>query len=317
MSTKRFNPDVEVVEWTGRQRPYDILKEGTIALIVVSLLVVTLAVLFGSPDDAPVTIRQWSNADPIDFATTAFTELAGTSATATYGAPYNHVPATGQSILGVSLENLVGVHIPINTANDFVLIPLAAQTDDRRLTAALSAWRGATPTVQAAWIADYAAHEPTTVTRGHLIMRAHHAGPVPVLIASLTQMAQSGALDQALLTNNQRYYSVNYTEPLLFLANGNYFSTLAGNKHLAGNQWGMMNETGNYPGQAWLWLYTFWYQIKPFSTSASGDFMVWALMMLASVIMVFVPFIPGVRSIPRRIKIYRLIWRDHYRHAGR
>jgi len=30
-----------------------------------------------------------------------------------------------------------------------------------------------------------------------------------------------------------------------------------------------------------------------------------------------VPFIPGVRSIPRRIKIYRLIWRDHYRHAGR
>ena len=29
----------------------------------------------------------------------------------------------------------------------------------------------------------------------------------------------------------------------------------------------MMNETGNYPGQAWLWLYTFWYQVPPFSTS--------------------------------------------------
>ena len=23
----------------------------------------------------------------------------------------------------------------------------------------------------------------------------------------------------------------------------------------------MMNETGNYPGQPWMWLYTFWYQI--------------------------------------------------------
>ena len=32
----------------------------------------------------------------------------------------------------------------------------------------------------------------------------------------------------------------------------------------------MMNETGNYPGQAWLWLYTFWYQIPPFSSSGNG-----------------------------------------------
>ena len=37
----------------------------------------------------------------------------------------------------------------------------------------------------------------------------------------------------------------------------------------------MMNETGSYPGQAWLWLYTFWYQIKPFSTSANADVLVW------------------------------------------
>ena len=29
----------------------------------------------------------------------------------------------------------------------------------------------------------------------------------------------------------------------------------------------MMNETGSYPGQVWLWLYTFWYQIKPFDSS--------------------------------------------------
>jgi len=27
---------------------------------------------------------------------------------------------------------------------------------------------------------------------------------------------------------------------------------------------------------------------------------------------VFVPFIPGLRSLPRRVKLYRLIWRRHY-----
>ena len=33
----------------------------------------------------------------------------------------------------------------------------------------------------------------------------------------------------------------------------------------------MMNETGSYPGQVWLWLYTFWYQIAPFNTSDNAD----------------------------------------------
>ena len=43
----------------------------------------------------------------------------------------------------------------------------------------------------------------------------------------------------------------------------------------------MMNETGNYPGQPWMWLYTFWYQVKPFSTSDNADALVWGLMMRA------------------------------------
>ena len=28
---------------------------------------------------------------------------------------------------------------------------------------------------------------------------------------------------------------------------------------------------------------------------------------------VLVPFLPGVRGLPRRIPVYKLIWRDHYR----
>ncbi len=36
-------------------------------------------------------------------------------------------------------------------------------------------------------------------------------------------------------------------------------------------------------------------------------------MMVLTLALVLVPFIPGVRSIPRKIPIYRLIWRDYYR----
>jgi hypothetical protein len=63
----------------------------------------------------------------------------------------------------------------------------------------------------------------------------------------------------------------------------------------------------------WLWLYTFWYQIKPFSTSTNADILVMAVMGVLSLAFILIPFLPGVRDLPRRIPIYKLIWREHYR----
>jgi len=312
MKRRPFNPDVDVVEWTGAQRPYDLLKEGTIAVVFVLIVVLTLSVLFGSPDDKPVTLKQWSNAAPIDFATTAYQELSGTSAVAQYGAPYNHVPGTGQSIGPVSLVNLMGVTIPINAAQDFVIRPLGTQTSVPAIATALATWQHASATQRSTWLTNYGNHLPTAIHNSVMVATAN-TGPVPSLIGGLTTMAQSGALDNALLSNSTSYYSTNYTEPLLFLSDGTYFAGLAADKHLAGDQWGMMNETGSFPGQAWLWLYTFLYQIKPYSTSSNADALVWGTMMLLSALVVFVPFIPGLRSLPRRVKLYRLIWRQHYR----
>jgi hypothetical protein len=62
-----------------------------------------------------------------------------------------------------------------------------------------------------------------------------------------------------------------------------------------------------------MWLYTFWYQVKPFSTSDNADAQVWLLMMVLTVGLMLLPFIPGLRSIPRWIPVHRLIWRDWYR----
>ena len=148
-------------------------------------------------------------------------------------------------------------------------------------------------------------------SNGEIVISAANAGPVPVMLEDLTQMARSGALDQALVTGGG-FYTTDYTKPLLFLADSGYMANLAQAQHLTGDQWGMMNETGSYPGQAWLWLYTFWYQIPPFKTSGNADVLVWGLMMLLSAVLLFLPFIPGLRSVPRKLKLYRLIWREHY-----
>ena len=68
------------------------------------------------------------------------------------------------------------------------------------------------------------------------------------MMGSLLTFAQSGGLDGALLTSKQ-FYQTDYTKPLLFMADGGVLATRAEQQHLLGNQWGMMNETGSYPGQ--------------------------------------------------------------------
>ncbi len=74
-----------------------------------------------------------------------------------------------------------------------------------------------------------------------------------------------------------------------------------------------MNETGRYPGQSWLWLYTFWYQIPPFNNASNADLMVVLIMGFLSTLLVLVPFIPGLRDLPRWLRLPRLVWREHYR----
>jgi hypothetical protein len=55
--------------------------------------------------------------------------------------------------------------------------------------------------------------------------------------------------------------------------------------------------------------------VPPFSTSDNADAQIWAIMAILSIGLVCVPFIPGVRSLPRHLRVYRLIWRDYYRVA--
>ena len=303
------------VEWAGATRRYDLVKEAVFALLVVTGLVLVLSAVFSSPDEKPVTIASWAAADPKDLLATAVSELNGTSGVATYGPPYTHVAGAGQNLIGhLSLQRLIGVQIPVDPPRAFVLGPLsiAAHTDPT-LARALLAYERAPAAQRLAWANAYAKAVDRGEGIGHNLTPGDY-GPMPTLMASYLQMAQSGGLDAA-LTSTGRFYQSNFTKALLFLADGSYLEALAQKQNLLGSQWGMMNETGNFPGQAWLWLYTFWYQIPPFSTSENADAQIWGLMGILSLAFVLIPFIPGVRSIPKWIPLYRLIWRDYYRKA--
>jgi hypothetical protein len=128
------------------------------------------------------------------------------------------------------------------------------------------------------------------------------------MMASELTLARSGALDTDLLAQ-QPFYGTNFTKPLLFIEDGSYFGAKAQAMGLTGAQWGVMNETGSYPGQPWLWLYQLWYQVPGFTNSANVDLIAIYLTGIATLLLLAVPFLPGLRDIPRWVPIHRLVWR--------
>ena len=310
-SHRRVTPDSH----SFPTRPYDLVKEFVIAFIVVSLLTIGLSALFSSPDEKAITMKRWAQAAPADVVATATGELAGTTTSATYGPPYNSA-AEGQTLLGVPLQKWGGVRLPVDS-QQLVLQPLTGVAGNSLvLRLALSRWNAATASQQTTWATNYADALAKAPGGNPAQAAPGNYGPVPALTAGFLQLARSGGLEGA-LTSSGDFYGGDSTRALLLLSDGAYLEDTARAQQLGGDQWGMMNETANYPGQPWMWLYTFWYQVKPFSTSDNADALVWGLMMVLTLLLMFLPFIPGLRSIPRWIPVHRLIWRDYYRRYPR
>ena len=219
---------------------------------------------------------------------------------------------------------------PGRRGRDFVITPLKSQAQTSEVTAALAAWQAATPDQRTTWAtalddavqatadADGALH-PDQVASGDY-------GPVPALAQGLTEMAASGSLDGAMLSQGAFYGSADYTKAILFMGDGSYLDDAATAQNLQGNTWGMMNGTNSYPGQPWLWWASLWYQIPTFnpaedattttSLQDNADAWIFYIIGVIGLVIIFFPFIPGLRSIPRWIPVHRLIWRTYYRVHG-
>ena len=320
MSTGRHTKEeFDAAPWHGKTRKYDIVKEGVIAVVVVSVLAVALSLLLGSPDDTPLTFKGWATSNSDNFYATAVSELAGTSGTATYGAPYNKA-ADGLNVGPLWLQKWAGASRPIDSVNDFVIAPLSTQVLSTDIASALATWKAATAKDQSAWATNY--DSAIAKVEGKLSdVPAGNYGPVPALAQGLTDMAKAGGLDAALLSQGG-FLQTDNTKQILFFGDGSYLDDAGTAANLQGGTWGMMNETGRYPGQAWLWLYSFWYQIPPFNNEeskpigANADAYIMFLMGGLSLGLILIPLIPGIKTLPMRIPIHRGIWRQYYEENG-
>jgi quinol-cytochrome oxidoreductase complex cytochrome b subunit len=296
-----------------RMMPYDLVREGLVALLAVLVLVLVFAGIFSSADEPPLTLQQYAQQNPVSFVTTAMGGLSGTGSVAQYGPPYNTGTGSVQSIGPISLQQAAGVTIPIDVAQVYVLEPLtiAAQTDTQ-LAAALQTFTHASAQQQTAWENTYTdALGHATVSNGHVVVPQGDYGPLPAMMDHLLTLSTSGALD-GLLLRSGGFYQNDFTKPLLFLSE-DALPARAEQLNMLGSQWGMMNSTGNYPGQSWLWLYTFWYQIPPYNTSPNADVQVWITMAVLTALLVVFPYLPYLNRLPYYLGVHRLIWREYYR----
>jgi hypothetical protein len=306
---RRADRAADRAAWRGPTKRYDILKEGTIAVVVALALTFLLAGLLSSPNVPPITVASWAKAAPADFLGTSASELNGTSLTATYGPPYN-TNGTPQSIL-FAPANWAGVRQPIDPAQDFVIVPLTQTAPiNPAVRAALATYNAASASQQNKWATNYLNAAPKIKFVGGVpVLPPGNYGPVPVMLAAQLALAQSGAIDADLIAQRQ-FYGTDYSKPLLFLADGGYYTDRATAENLTGDQWGVMNETGSYPGQPWLWMFQLWYHLPGWRNSANVDLIAIYMTGLATLLLLFIPFIPGLRDIPRWIPVHRLVWRD-------
>ncbi len=299
-----------------RMEPYDLVREITIVGAVVLVLVILFAGVIGSGDEKPLTLQGVAQSDPVGFTTVSLAELDGSSDLAGYGQPYNNTEGAQQYFGPISFQKLAGVSIPIDTAQVYVLGPLAT-IDNATVQAAVATYKAASADQQSKWTSAYSDALAKNTdgkldANGGLVLPAGDYGPLPVMFNALLSNARSGSLDGILLASGT-FYQTDYTKSLLFL-NESALPDKASAENLGGDQWGMMNEPGAYPGQAWLWLYTMWYQIpaQPFN-GPNADVAVAVVMLILSALLFFAPHIPFLNDLPRYLKLYRVIWRDHYK----
>ncbi len=266
--------------------------------LVLLVVVAVLAAMVGSPNWPKDSISGVSTTDP-GGAILAFTqELNGTASSS----------ANAQEF---------GMGDP---GQVFVLNPLrqAAPLLGSAVQQAITTYDAASAPQQQTWVSNYAkALDTITPAGGDSLSEGITSpdfskidtlkgdfGPVPVLLKANVQLAQNGYLEQYLQAINpgHSYHLTNiwlYDHPQMLNA--------AVAQGLTDDQWGMVKERGFSVGPWYLAIPAVFHVYFPGGVTGPG-FIVWNLL-FAAFLLFFIPLVPGVRDIPKYLKLYRFIYR--------
>ncbi len=252
----------------------------------VLVVVVLLALLFSAPYIPPLTIGEAAQAHPDTVAMTFLKEFNGSSATATY------------------LDTIDPYSF--NTSSAYVSVPYSvylnlthSQNEEARFLAENRSDRSRT-LAQA-----YAYFDANgTVSKG-----MNSSNPMIVMASSLTYMAQVGAYQPVL--QGEVMSGNNDTYVIRFLYDSGILWAEASRYGLSVPQWGML-KVGAPPWSLQYWLIPYnLLQIQTANIPWWNDVENGSIGAVTLLILVFLPYIPGLREVPDRLRLYKLFWNKY------
>ena len=313
------------------QKPFNLYRSAGLALLPLGAVILLLAGLFGGPFSNELTLQEWAKSAPADFVYTTTQELAEVPGKGSNGPPYNLLDE-GERLGPINLQKLGGLNIPIDPAQEFVIEPLKVSQDEgvfaaigelrnlevgdqkesftsfvedqkAALGAALGAWEQASADQRKKWAKNYLLTLEAVGYRQD-VADDPAFGPIRILTQALLYLAQAGILD-GLMTTKYSVHPSDFTAPALFLGDGKYFAEVTSKSKFNENKMALTNGIDSFPGQFWLRPYSFWYSIKPFSTSKNADIEVFAIMVIYTLLFIYLPKIPILNRIPELFPYYR------------
>jgi hypothetical protein len=265
-----------------------------VALIVVALL----AGFVGSPNWPRDTIAGVTKDDP-GGAILAFTqELDGASSSTSNAQEF-----------GMGDPGQVFVLNPLRQA-----APLLNSSD---LQQAIATYDAAKPDQRQSWASNYEKALGTITPKGGGDMAGTPSpdfskietlkgdfGPIPVLVKADLQLAQNGYLEQYFqaVDSGHAYHLTN-----IWLYDHPHLLNAAVDQGLTDDQWGMVKERGFSVGPWYLFIPAVFHVYFPGGAQGQG-FVLWNLL-FAAILLFLVPLVPGVRDLPKYLKLYRFIYR--------
>jgi hypothetical protein len=270
-----------------------------IVALALAIVLGLLGVFAGSPNSPRATIAATSRQDPGGAALAFTQELTGMSAS-----------AGNQHEFGLGPPGTLFVTGPLRS-----FAPLLGGN----VAAALAQYQAASASQQQTWANNYlkalgtitsesmgGGGMETTMSPDYAKMNTLHGdfGPVPTLVKADVQLARSGHLEQYLEARDPGHtlHLVTiwlYDHPKMLndaVANG-----------LTDDQWGMVKERDYNVGPWYLIIPAIIHVEFPNGVTGTG-FILWNL--LVALLFIFaLPLVPGVRSLPRRLRLHRLIVR--------
>jgi hypothetical protein len=282
-------------------------------IIAVVLLVVisSVALTVGSPNVARATIAGASARDPGGCVLAFSHELAGVGSSSANADEFG-VGDPAQVFV------LRPVRAALSTLGDVTIAGLPT-LHAAQIRSAVATYDAASPEQRMSWATTYhhavdalapmgassemEGSEPSP-DYGKIGALRGNFGPIPTLVETDLLLAKTGYLQQYLeaIGPGHSLHLVNiwlYDHPELLntaIKNG-----------LTDDQWGMVKERGFTVGPWYLFIPAVIHIYFPNGKTGTG-FVLWN-MVIALLLLFAVPLIPGVRDLPRKLKLYRFIYR--------